>query len=202
MQEKIPKEKKSTPKKGKVSKKTEKSLKKAEINNTVKDSDLMIIRLFDAPRDLVYKYWTEPEKVKCWWGPKEFTAPFVQIDFRVGGKYLYCMRSPDGKDYWSTGMYRQIIPNEIIVATDNFADEKGNIVDGTHYGMSGDWSRPLIITMSFEDRAGKTKFTLVHEGFPNKEHRNQAQEGWSTSLDKLAECLTQACECDLYNNEV
>ena len=69
---------------------------------------LTIIRVFDAPRGLVWEAWTEPENVKLWWGPKDFTSPVNKIDLRVGGKYLSCMRSPDGKDYWSTGVYREI----------------------------------------------------------------------------------------------
>src|SRR5207249_10001297 len=68
----------------------------------------------------------DPERAKRWWGPEGFTAPFIKIDLRVGGKYLFCMRSPDGKDYWSTGVYREIVPLQRIVSTDSFADEKGD----------------------------------------------------------------------------
>lgn len=57
----------------------------------VKQRELVITRIFDAPRELVWKAWTEPERVKRWWGPKVFTAPFVKIDLHVGGEYLYCM---------------------------------------------------------------------------------------------------------------
>lgn len=103
-----------------------------------KGSELVLTRVFDAPRERVWKAWTQPEEVKRWWGPKGFTAPFVTIDFRVGGKYLYCMRAPDGKDYWSTGVYREIVPLEKIVATDSFADPEGNVVSATHYGMNAD----------------------------------------------------------------
>ena len=69
--------------------------------------ELTITRTFDALRELVWQAWTEPERVKGWWGPKAFTAPVSKINLRVGGKYLNCMRSPDGKDYWSTGVYRE-----------------------------------------------------------------------------------------------
>jgi uncharacterized protein YndB with AHSA1/START domain len=57
--------------------------------------------------------------VKRWWGPKGFTAPVCKIDLRVGSKFLYCMRSPDGKDYWNTGVYREIVEPERIVSTDS-----------------------------------------------------------------------------------
>ena len=90
------------------------------------------------PRGLVWKAWTDPERMKLWRGPKDFTAPVCKIDFRVGGAYYFCMRSPEGTDYWSTGVYREIIEKERIVCTDNFADGKGNVVSAGHYGMEGD----------------------------------------------------------------
>jgi uncharacterized protein YndB with AHSA1/START domain len=90
----------------------------------VTESELVITRVFDAPRELVFKMWTEPKRCKKWWGPKVFTSPVVKIDLRVGGRYLNCMRSPEGKDYWSTGIYREIIPMKRLVMTDSFADAK------------------------------------------------------------------------------
>ncbi len=103
-----------------------------------KNEDIIITRMFDAPREIVWKAWTDPELTKRWWGPKNFTAPVIRIDLRVGGKYLNCMRGPDGKDYWSTGIYREIVPRERLVMTDSFADEKGNVVPASYYGMTGD----------------------------------------------------------------
>jgi uncharacterized protein YndB with AHSA1/START domain len=74
--------------------------------------DLIITRLFDAPRELVWKAWTEPERVMRWWGPIGFTSPVSRIDLRVGGEYQSCMRSPDGKDFWSKGIFREIVAPE------------------------------------------------------------------------------------------
>src|SRR3990172_11935266 len=67
--------------------------------------ELVIERIFDAPRELVWRAWTDPERVMRWWGPKGFTAPACQVDIRVGGTYLWCMRSPEGQHLWSTGVY-------------------------------------------------------------------------------------------------
>ncbi len=89
---------------------------KASLNKDIKE--LTITRVFDAPRELVWKAWTEPERVKRWWGPKSFTTPVSKIDLRVGGKYLYCMRSPEGKDFWGTGIFREIVAPERLVMTD------------------------------------------------------------------------------------
>jgi uncharacterized protein YndB with AHSA1/START domain len=151
----------------------------------------VIARVFDAPRERVWKAWTEPEQAKQWWGPKGFTAPFIKIDFRVGGKYLFCMRSPEGKDYWGTGVYREIIPLEKFVATDSFADAKGNVVPASYYGMDADFPLELLWTITFEDLGGKTKMTLRHGGFPAGPARTGAEQGWNESLDKLAASLTE-----------
>jgi len=163
---------------------------------TSTEHELIIERVFDAPRELVWKAWTEPEQVMRWWGPKGFTAPAAKIDFRVGGKYLNCMRGPAGtdfdKDFWSTGVYREIVPLERIVCTDSFADEHGNVVPASHYGMAGDFPLEMLVTVTFEEQGGKTKLTLHHAGIPAGEHRDGANQGWSESLDKLAEYLAKA----------
>lgn len=153
--------------------------------------ELIITRMFDAPREQVWKYWSDPELVKQWWGPKGFTAPVAKIDFRVGGEYLMCMRSPEGKDYWSTGIYRIIMPHERIECTDSFSDENGNIVPASQYGMSGDFPLEMFAAITFENIGGKTKLTLRHLGFPSESDRDMAKEGWSQSLDKLEEVISE-----------
>jgi uncharacterized protein YndB with AHSA1/START domain len=137
----------------------------------------------------VWKAWTTPEEMKKWWGPKYFTAPVSKIDLRVGGKYLSGMRGPDGKDYWSTGVYRELIPLERIVATDSFADEKGNVVPASHYGMAGDFPLELLVTVTFEALGNKTKMVLRHEGIPFGMMREMTETGWRESFDKLAELV-------------
>ncbi len=151
---------------------------------------LTITRVFNAPRELVWKAWTDPEHLMRWWGPKIFTSPACKIDFRVGGKYLFCMRSPEGKDFWSTGVYREIVPLERIVYSDNFADEKGNVVPASYYGLPGDhWPKEIVVTVTFEDLNGKTKMTLRCVGFPAGQASEMAKAGWNESFDKLADSL-------------
>ncbi len=152
--------------------------------------EIVISRIFDAPRKLVWKAWTEPEQLSKWWGPKAFTSPFCKMDLRVGGKYLCCMRSKEGQDFWSTGTYKEIVPFKRIVYTDSFADEKGNPVPASHYGMpGGDWPMELMVTLTFEDHGNKTKMTLTHAGIPAGEMREMTGVGWNESFDKLAERL-------------
>jgi uncharacterized protein YndB with AHSA1/START domain len=163
----------------------------AEKDQNTGEQELVITRIFDAPRELVWKAWTEPEHIMQWWGPKDFTAPVIKTDFRVGGKSLWCMRSPEGEDYWSTGVYREIVEQEKIVTTDSFSDAQGNVVPASHYGMSGDWPLELLVTIIFEDNNGKTKLTLRHADIPKGENRDSAEAGWNESFDKLDKYLME-----------
>ena|SRR5208282_270055 len=79
--------------------------------NTVNEIERMVVtRIFDAPRELVWKAWTDPKYVMQWWGPKGFTSPVCKMDFRVGGKYLICTKTPDGQEFWHGGEYHEIVP--------------------------------------------------------------------------------------------
>jgi uncharacterized protein YndB with AHSA1/START domain len=149
--------------------------------------EIVITRVLDAPRGLVFEAWTEPEHVKRWWGPNGFTTPVVRIDLRPGGVWHNCMRSPDGRDYWSRGVYREIVKPERIVTTDSFADAEGNRVEPTEYGMSASWPSEALLTVTFDEHDGRTRLTLRHAvgGAPAPE-REMCQQGWSESLDRLA----------------
>ncbi|TGK18212.1 SRPBCC family protein [Leptospira kmetyi] len=152
-------------------------------NQTSKD--LVITRIFNAPREIVFDAWTVPEQLKQWWGPNGFTTPVCKVDFRVGGRFLFCMRAPDGQEFWSTGEYREIARPEKIVQTDSFADKDGNPVPASHYGMQGDWPEFLLVNLLFEDQQGKTKFTLRHSGIPEGEIFEMTKASWSEMFDKL-----------------
>ena len=155
--------------------------------------ELVIERIFDAPRELVWRAWTEPELLMRWWGPQGFTCPVAKIDLRVGGTFLNCMRTPDGQDYWSTGVYREIVEPERIVCTDSFADADGNVVPASHYGMPEDVPLEMLLTVTFEEYEGKTRMTLRHLGLPEAIERD-ASTGWNQSLDKLAEELVRQAD--------
>ena len=156
------------------------------------DTRIVITRDFDAPRKLVWRAWTEPALLMRWWGPGGFTAPVCRVDLRVGGSYLFCMRSPEGKDYWSTGIYREIVEPERIVFTDFFADEEGNPVPATHYGMSPDWPAEMLVRVTFAEHEDKTKLTLQHLGIPSGAEGDSCEAGWTESLERLAEHLAKA----------
>jgi uncharacterized protein YndB with AHSA1/START domain len=126
-----------------------------------------------------------PALFKRRWGPKDYTCPDCEIDLRVGGKWFSLMRSSEGQDIWSTGVYREIVPMERIVCTDCFADEKGNVVPATHYGMPAYIPLEMLVTVTFEDLDGKTRMTLRHAGLPTGEMSDGAGVGWNESFDKL-----------------
>lgn len=158
-----------------------------------KTKDIVITRVFNAPRERVWEAWTDPVEVKKWWGPKDFTSPAAKIDLNVGGKFLFCMHgpkdSPFDKDMWSTGEFLEIVPLQKLVMTDNFADAEGNIVSPKDFGMPGEWPEQMVVTVTFEDAGpGKTKMTLVHKGHP-ADMAGDANTGWNQSLDKLEAIL-------------
>lgn len=155
-----------------------------------KRNELVITRVFDAPRKLVWQAWTEAEHLMKWWGPKEFTSPVCRLDLRVGGKYLYCMKQKsDGKEYWSTGTFKEIVPEEKLVYTDSFADENGNRVPASYYGIPGSYPAEMEVIITFEEMDGKTRMTLRHIGLPAGNMEAMAGTGWNQSFDKLAESL-------------
>lgn len=149
-----------------------------------KQKTVLITRTFDLPVSKMWKAWTEPESFKKWWGPKDFTCPQSSIDLKVGGKYLSSMKSSDGKEFWSTGTFKEIIPMKKIVYTDSFSDSKGNIIPASDYGMPGEWPNELVVTLTLEEVDGKTKMTLRHEGIPEESY-DDCVTGWQQSFDKL-----------------
>jgi uncharacterized protein YndB with AHSA1/START domain len=153
--------------------------------------ELVITRVINAEREWVWNAWTDPEQFKTWWGPRMFTTPFSRMDVRVGGNYLTSMRSPDGKDYWSTGVYREVVPRKRLVMADSFSDDKGNKVPGTYYGMAVGFREKMLITVTFEDVDGRTELNVKISGVKSIKEPNLAnmKQGWNESLDKLAETL-------------
>jgi uncharacterized protein YndB with AHSA1/START domain len=144
-----------------------------------------VTRTFRAPVERVWNALSDPELIKQWWGPTNFTAPNAETDFRVGGKYLFSMQGPDGKVIWSGGDYKEIIPDKKIVCTDHFSDKDGNPITANEAGMTGDWPKDLYITIELESIGpDQTKMAISHEGIPAEMH-DDCVKGWSESVDKL-----------------
>ncbi len=148
---------------------------------------LVVTRVFDAPRELVWKAWTDPKYVVQWWGPKGFTAPVCKMDFRVGGKFLFCMRAPDGQEFWNGGEYFEIVVHEKIVYSMYFADAEGNKVQPAQYGIEHEAIDDAHDVITFEDFGdGQTKLTFIgNESMESAKNSGQL-EGMNQILDKVA----------------
>ena len=148
---------------------------------------MVITRIFDAPRELVWKAWTDPKYVMQWWGPKGFTSPVCEIDFRVGGKFLFCMRTPDGQEGWNGGEYHEIVLHEKIVSSMYFADSKGNKVEPEQLGIEHEAIEGAHDVVLFEDLGnGQTKLTFIGNDTMQDAIKSGQLEGWNETLDKVA----------------
>jgi len=151
--------------------------------------ELVITRVFDAPREVVFKAWTDPERLMRWWGPTGFTTPSFTVDLRIGGVLHYCMRSPEGQDFWGIGVYREIVPPERIVYTDSFADAQGDPVPPSRYGMSASHPAESLVTVLITERQGKTKVALRQTVPDSVQEREAMERGWTEMLGRLADDL-------------
>src|SRR5271168_4974764 len=120
--------------------------------------EFTIMRVYDAPREMVWKAFTEPQHMKEWWGPKGSTIVASKMDFRVGGTYLGAMRAGDGPVMWAKFVYRDIAAPERLVWVHSFSDEAGGL---TRHPLSPTWPLELLTTVVFEEQPnGKTRLTL------------------------------------------
>ena len=148
----------------------------SEQQSVTEDQGLIMERVFNAPRELVWRAWTEPERSASWYGPQGFTVPTCEMDFRVGGSYSLVMCSPDGWEMSNTGMFQEIVPLERFVAT-----------------MSADIHDETVITVELEDLGdGRTKMTFQHTGWADAQMAEGSGGGWAQAFDKLAGELANA----------
>lgn len=146
---------------------------------SVKDRTLIIARLFDAPRELVFRVWTQPEHLARWWGPRGFTVLSYRADARPGGRFRFGVRSPENTEHWAHGVYREVTEPERLVFSTSWEHPDGSPKHET------------LVTLTFADRGGKTELTLHQTLFESITSHDMHQDGWSTTLDLLEEYLAQ-----------
>ncbi|MEJ1972832.1 MAG: SRPBCC family protein [Lacunisphaera sp.] len=155
------------------------------------------VREFNAPRELVWAAWTEEKHLRQWFGPKGCTLSRCSLDFRPGGVFHYCMRTPDGHEMWGKWTFREIVPPRKLVLVSSFSDAQGGI---TRPPMSATWPRETLSTTTLEERDGKTILTLrwVALNATDEERRtfdgahDSMKQGWGGTMDQLATYLVQA----------
>ena len=157
--------------------------------------EFVISRVFDAPRDLVWKAWTESERLIKWWGPRGFDILSTKVDLRVGGIFLYHLRSPDGLEIWGKFAYREISPPEKLVFINSFSDPAGGTTRAPFF--DGKWPLEILSTITLAEEGKKTKFTIKSVPYSASEIERKTfeeaagsmQMGWSGTLDNLTDYL-------------
>ena len=142
------------------------------------EQELVLTRVFDASRELVFKVWTDPKHVAQWWGPKGFTNPVCELDLRPGGAILIHMRGPDGTVYPMTGVYQEVVRPERLVFTSGALDADGNPLF------------EVLTTVTFTEESGKTKQILkarvIKRTAQAAPYLAGMEAGWTQSLERLA----------------
>ena len=143
------------------------------------DRELVLTRIIDAPREKLFRAWTDPDLLKQWFAPLPYTTPHAELDVRPGGSSLIVMRGPDGNEFPNRGVYLEVVENERIVSTDAYTKA---------WEPSEKPFMTLILT--FEDEGGKTRYTarVLHWAVADREMHEQMgfHEGWGKCADQLA----------------
>ncbi|HKZ97779.1 MAG TPA: SRPBCC domain-containing protein [Hyphomicrobiaceae bacterium] len=164
------------------------------------EREFVISRVFDAPRELVWKAWTEAPRLAQWWGPKGCTIRVVKLDVRPGGMFHYAMQFKPGHDMWGRFIYREIAAPERLVYVSSFSDAKGGITRAPFPKISETWPREVLNTLILSEQGGKTTLTL--RGSPinatEEEFKTFAgmfasmRQGFSGTFDQLAAYLAKS----------
>ncbi|HVY41443.1 MAG TPA: SRPBCC domain-containing protein, partial [Hyphomicrobiaceae bacterium] len=144
------------------------------------DPALVITRIFNAPRELVFKAWTDPRLAVQWWGPRDYPATHLEMDARPGGTWGGRLKSTaDGRELGLKGVFREVVAPERLVFTFAWEEE-------------GERGLETLVTITFAERNGKTVMTFRHEPFQSIEEQDGHQGGWNSTFDRLEEYLARA----------
>jgi len=171
--------------------------KEAAADSAAADKPFIISRVFDAPRELVWKAWTDRDRLMEWFGPKGCTISYAKLDIRPGGSFHYAMKTPDGKEMWGKFVYRELVAPERIVLVNSFSDASGGL---QRHPFSATWPLEMLTTTTLEDHGGKTKLTIRWEPInPTAEEREtfdkmhgSMNQGWTGTFEQLAEYLAKS----------
>ncbi len=160
------------------------------------DHAFIISRVLDAPRDLVWKAWTERDRMMEWFGPKGLAMTKAELDFRPGGIFHYCLQTPDGKEMWGKWTFREIVPPQRIVLVNAFSDKDGNL---SRHPMAPTWPREMLTTTTFAEHEGKTTVTIHWTSLNATDEERQTfnnsrqgmTAGWTGTFEQLEAYLAK-----------
>ena len=141
-------------------------------------------RTFNASEAEVWRVWTDADFIQKWWGPKGYTAVVVRNEVREGGSYLLAMKSEQGKVFWNTGTYREVVANKKIVSTMSFSNENGKTIPGSEVSVPGRWPNELTVIVDFSESGGKARVTVREVGIPVIVSPF-SKIGWAQQFDKI-----------------
>lgn len=158
------------------------------------EQEFVFSRTFDAPRDLVWKAWTEPEHLAQWWGPKGCTIRVAKFDLRPGGIFHYAMQFQPGHDMWARFIYCEIAPPERLVFVNAFSDREGGLTRPPYPQLGDDWPLEVLNTVTFAEQKGQTNLTVRGKPLNASKAAWQAyvrmhdsmRQGFGGTFDKLA----------------
>lgn len=158
---------------------------------------LIITRVFDAPRALVWKAWTEADALAQWWGAKNFMVRVLKLDVRPGGIMHYSMKGPDGRELWGRFTYREVVLPERLVFTSSFADANAGVAANP---WVPEWPRKILNFVAFAEQADQTVLTFRATPLDATESqrntfvkmRGQMQQAFAGTFDQLADYLSKA----------
>jgi uncharacterized protein YndB with AHSA1/START domain len=161
---------------------------------TGQSKEFIISRTFDAPRDLVWKCFTDPEHMKHWWGPKGFRVRVSKMDLRVGGRYHYALEASNGEIMWGKMAFREIAPPQRLVWINSFSDETGGTA---RHPWHMSWPLEMFTVVTFEEQDGTTLLTVRWSPHNATEEecrtfdagRDSMRMGWTGTLDQLTAYL-------------
>lgn len=161
--------------------------------------DFVISRTFDAPRDLVWKMWTEPEHLAQWWGPKGCMVRVVQLDVRPGGMFHYVLSFEQGDEMWARFVYREVAPPERLIYVSGFSDAEGGLTRAPFPEIRDTFPLEILNALTFTESNGRTSLSLRAHPL-NATAAEQAtfsgmfgsmQQGFGGTFEVLAEYLAK-----------
>lgn len=163
------------------------------------ETSLRITKTIVAPRELVFKAWTEPERLKQWWGVEaSFSTPIAEVDLRTGGRYRLGMLAPgESAPYVVGGVFQEVRCPEKLVYTWKWEQPHDGGTGGSIPDPSGDTShtgdfQDMLVTVEFLDLGGSTEVVVTHEHFPDQNSKDEHNHGWNGCLNQLATLLERA----------